>query len=437
MQEPPPLTAESPSDLSREIQDMLNDENCEDLDLLQPHSGAASKPSRSPPASLQLSNTHQPGIRAAASQALSTSSQQIRLGDSPTDHVAATLSTDFISSTSKTRTTAAVSPSSHAGKKSSAVASPGGGGATPSALMTVTSPAWSGTSWTGGLAHGCTAVLKSGSTATTTTSAVPLSPGGPMTPTTPGGNKLETIKNWTISTYKCSRQSIYEKLGKTSRTVDSELESQIESLRDTQRKYANILRLARALTSHFYHVVQVQSSLGECFNDLAHKSPELQDEFLYNAETQRNLTKNGQILINALNFFVSSVNTLCNKTMEDTIATVRQYEMARIEYDAYRSDLEYYATTPQTDISLQKQRETEERFGQQKQEFEKLRSDVQIKLKFLDENRVKVMHKQLLLFHNAISAYFSGNQTALEATMKQFSIKVKNPNQSSSSWIEQ
>ena len=95
-------------------------------------------------------------------------------------------------------------------------------------------------------------------TATTTTSAVPLSPGGPVTPTTPGGNKLESIKNWTISTYKCSRQSIYEKLGKTSRTVDSELEAQIESLRDTQRKYANILRLARALTSHFYHVVQVQ-----------------------------------------------------------------------------------------------------------------------------------------------------------------------------------
>ena len=87
---------------------------------------------------------------------------------------------------------------------------------------------------------------------------MPLSPGGAVTPTTPGGNKLESIKNWTISTYKCSRQSIYEKLGKTSRTVDSELEAQIESLRDTQRKYANILRLARALTSHFYHVVQVQ-----------------------------------------------------------------------------------------------------------------------------------------------------------------------------------
>ena len=34
------------------------------------------------------------------------------------------------------------------------------------------------------------------------------------------------------------------------------------------------------------------------------------------------------------------------------------------------------------------------------------------------------MQSQLLLFHNAVAAYFSGNQTALEATMKQFSIKV-------------
>lgn len=38
----------------------------------------------------------------------------------------------------------------------------------------------------------------------------------------------------------------------------TELESQIEQLRDTQRKYLNILRLTRVLTSHFYHVVQSQ-----------------------------------------------------------------------------------------------------------------------------------------------------------------------------------
>ena len=72
--------------------------------------------------------------------------------------------------------------------------------------------------------------------------------------------------------------------------------------------------------------------MGECFSDLAHKSPELQEEFLYNAETQRNLTKNGQHLLAALNFFVSSINTIVNKTMEDSIMTVKQYEVSRYEF---------------------------------------------------------------------------------------------------------
>ena len=68
------------------------------------------------------------------------------------------------------------------------------------------------------------------------------------------------MKKWTISTYKCSRQSLYEKLGKTSKTVDPELDDQIETLRNTQMKYSNILRLAKALSSHFYNMVQTQVS---------------------------------------------------------------------------------------------------------------------------------------------------------------------------------
>jgi hypothetical protein len=78
-----------------------------------------------------------------------------------------------------------------------------------------------------------------------------------------------------------------------------------------------------------FDILCLQHALGEAFSDLAQKSPELQEEFLYNAETQRNLTKNGETLLGALNFFVSSVNTLCNKTIEDTLLTIRQYEAAR------------------------------------------------------------------------------------------------------------
>ena len=39
--------------------------------------------------------------------------------------------------------------------------------------------------------------------------------------------------------------------------------------------------------------------------------------------------------------------------------------------------------------------------------------------------QVKVMAKQQLMFHNAVSAYFSGNQAAEEESLKQFAGKVE------------
>ncbi|KAJ6636191.1 Arfaptin-1 [Pseudolycoriella hygida] len=247
-----------------------------------------------------------------------------------------------------------------------------------------------------------------------------------------GAAKIDTLKNWSISTYKCTRQIMLEKLGKSSRTIDSELEAQIEQLRDTQRKYLQILRLTRALSSHFHHVVQTNRMLSEAFSDLAQKSPELQEEFMYNSDTQRSLTKNGELLLNALNFFTSSINTLCNKTIEDTLITIRQYETARIEYDAYRMDLENAKPEP---TSPTVSAESQKNYDKHKENYEKLRADITVKMQFLDENRIKVMHKQLVLLHNAVAAYFSGNAVALEGTLKQFNIKT--PNSASGSWLEQ
>lgn len=220
--------------------------------------------------------------------------------------------------------------------------------------------------------------------------------------------KIDTIRNWSISTYKCTRQLMLEKLGKSTRTVDSELEAQIEQLRDTQRKYLQVLRLTRALHSHFHHVVQTQHCLAEAFSDLAQKSPELQEEFTYNSDAQRSLTKNGELLLAALNFFTASVSTLCNKTIEDTLITVRQYETARIEYDAYRTDLENarplvglsggggaaVATASATTMSMPGGvgEEAQRSFAKHRDSYEKLRADIAVKMQFLDENRVSVFY---------------------------------------------
>ncbi|XP_056592220.1 arfaptin-2b isoform X1 [Triplophysa dalaica] len=249
--------------------------------------------------------------------------------------------------------------------------------------------------------------------------------------------KFDIVKKWGLNTYKCTKQMISERFGRGSRTVDLELEAQIEVLRETKRKYESVLHLARALTNHFYSMVQTQNALGDTFADLSQKSPELRDEFGYNAETQKLLCKNGETLLGAINYFVSSINTLVNKTMEDTLLTIKMYENARLEFDAYRADLEELNMGPRDAVTMARFEAAQEQYQIHKDKYERLRSDVTIKIKFLEENKVKVMHKQLLLFHNAISAYFAGNQQQLEQTLKQFNIKLKPPGADKPSWLEE
>jgi arfaptin len=59
----------------------------------------------------------------------------------------------------------------------------------------------------------------------------PFSPLSPSSLLSNGSTKIDSIKNWGISTYKCTRQLMLEKLGKTAKTTDTELEKSISDLR--------------------------------------------------------------------------------------------------------------------------------------------------------------------------------------------------------------
>ncbi|XP_055260254.1 arfaptin-1-like isoform X4 [Moschus berezovskii] len=203
----------------------------------------------------------------------------------------------------------------------------------------------------------------------------------------PAMEKLELVRKWSLNTYKCTRQIISEKLGRGSRTVDLELEAQIDILRDNKKKYENILKLAQTLSTQLFQMVHTQRQLGDAFADLSLKSLELHEEFGYNADTQKLLAKNGETLLGAINFFIASVNTLVNKTIEDTLMTVKQYESARIEYDAYRTDLEELNLGPRDANTLPKIEQSQHLFQAHKEKYDKMRNDVSIKLKFLEENK--------------------------------------------------
>lgn len=244
-----------------------------------------------------------------------------------------------------------------------------------------------------------------------------------------------------------------EKLGKCQRTIDSELETEIEKLRETQRRYSQILKVAKDMSSMYSSLVGQQIMLYETLSDLALRDktkaaqpPEppasantvtspsgeesnninlsLSSDFRQNADMLRIVAKNGEKLVLALRFFCSNLSTLVNKTIEDTIITIRSFEQARLEYDAERSSVanllpaQAAVTNPEKLIAA-------------RSKYERLRQDVSIKLKFLEENKAKVMHKQLVLFHNAFTAFASGNSSSLDGTLKQFSIKPP-----SQSWLE-
>ena len=200
--------------------------------------------------------------------------------------------------------------------------------------------------------------------------------------------KMEHLKKWSISTYKYTRQYLSERFGKGTRTVDTELETQIISLKEAQVNYMNVLKLAKQMTRNFHGMVQSQRGLAEAFTELGIKSSELQSEFNHNAEFQRSLVRNGEVLLEALHCFTSNLTTLVHKTMEDSIMTVKAYECARIEYDAYRRDLESTQTGPRTSASAVKAEEAKQQFDVHREKFDRLRNDLAIKLRFLEENKV-------------------------------------------------
>ncbi|MBN3301146.1 FHDC1 protein, partial [Amia calva] len=207
----------------------------------------------------------------------------------------------------------------------------------------------------------------------------------------PAIEKLELVRKWSINTYKCTKQILSEKLGRGSRTVDLELEAQIEILRDNKRKYEHIIKLSQTLATQLFQMVQTQRQLGDAFADLSLKSPELHEEFGFNADTQKLLSKNGETLLGAINFFISSVNTLIEKTIEDTMVNIKQYENARVEYDAYRTDLEELNLGPRDATTVPKIEVCQQQFQIHREKYEKMRNDVAIKLKFLEENKICIL----------------------------------------------
>lgn len=71
--------------------------------------------------------------------------------------------------------------------------------------------------------------------------------------------------------------------------------------------------------------------------------------------------------------------------------------MYRLEFDAYRSDLEELSQGPRDAVAMARIEAAQQQYQVHKEKYERLRSDVTIKIRFMEENKVGVCSTSGLL----------------------------------------
>ncbi|KAI6215421.1 hypothetical protein M3Y94_00383400 [Aphelenchoides besseyi] len=212
--------------------------------------------------------------------------------------------------------------------------------------------------------------------------------------------KAESLKNWTVSCFKTTKQSVFEKLGKVERTVDTDMENRIQTLNDLHNRYRNVYNAAKTFMNNYIATNNAQRSLAETFYQLSIRELDLKETLTDHSEMLRLNCNQGDAFVKSLSYFVSSLETLCMKTIKDTLQTVQVYEHSRLEYDAHRHELNLLQQN--ADGARKPVEDLQAKCETLKQKYESLKEDVRVKLALLDENRLKVLRTQLVQFEKGL-----------------------------------
>uniref|UniRef100_A0A0N4ZIH4 AH domain-containing protein n=1 Tax=Parastrongyloides trichosuri TaxID=131310 RepID=A0A0N4ZIH4_PARTI len=220
-------------------------------------------------------------------------------------------------------------------------------------------------------------------------------------------DKLKTLKKWTVNTFKNTKQNVLEHLGKAERTFDVETEGQIETLRELHKRYCALLTAATSFSTHFSALNKAKKELAEGFYQVGLKETELTNDFNDSHEVLKTISQNGDLFEKEVFKFIDAMETLCDKTIQDTFITIQMYTTARLEYDVARCELaELKDSNKSTTASIA---EAEEKVKDYKTKYEGMIDDVRTKMTLLKENRLKVMRNHMNAFQEAFRAYSKSN----------------------------
>uniref|UniRef100_A0A0K0F8T9 AH domain-containing protein n=1 Tax=Strongyloides venezuelensis TaxID=75913 RepID=A0A0K0F8T9_STRVS len=223
--------------------------------------------------------------------------------------------------------------------------------------------------------------------------------------------KLKTIKKWTVNTFKNTKQNVLEHLGKVDKTIDVETEGQIEALKELHRRYSSLLSIATTFQNHFTALNKAKKDFAEGFYQVGLKETDLTNECNDSHEVLKTISHNGELFEKEINKFIDAMETLCDKTIQDTFITIQMYATTRLEYDVVRCELaELKDSNKSTSASIE---EAEEKVKEYKNKYDGMISDVKTKMSLLKENRLKVMRYHMIAFQEAFRAYSKSNMVTL------------------------
>lgn len=106
----------------------------------------------------------------------------------------------------------------------------------------------------------------------------------------------------------------------------------------------------------------------------------------------------------SLQRFTNAIETLVDKTISDSLSSSNRLQTTRLEFDAIRHELDELqrkSIGPVSDIKLL------HKFGSIKDQYQKNREELLVKLQLLDENRVRVLKNNLETFDLSQNQFFS------------------------------
>ncbi|CAI2348413.1 unnamed protein product [Caenorhabditis sp. 36 PRJEB53466] len=234
--------------------------------------------------------------------------------------------------------------------------------------------------------------------------------------------KVESFKKWTIGTFKNSKQQLLEHMGKIDKTVDPEFEAQCEVLKDIHRRYGLVVSAAKNFSQVLSQMAEAEKKLSESFYQLSLKEEQIKAQCTTTSETMRGVGEQAASLDACLRYFISSMETVYNQTITDTLHTIYNTESARIEYDVDRNEITSATIPAQGQQPKSLPVGASEKCEEKKGRYEKLKSDAKIKMRLLEENRISVVAVQLEKLQSALAAYYSGNAKLLESSVRELSM---------------